>query len=512
MTARVNTLPTSSALMGIDLGAGGVKVSIITDDGTTLGEGSASIATSNPRFGWAEQDPADWWTAACLAIPAALGAAGLDAADIAAVGMSGGAHIGVLADDGGTPLRPAILWSDSRSAAEAEELRERADARIVELSLNRANPTWLLPQLLWIRRHDPQAAELTRRVFLSKDWLRFRLTGEWCTDYSDAVGALLADSTTGGWSAELCDLVGWDIATLPPIVRPTDVVGAVTAEAAAQCGLRAGTPVVCGSNDTTVELFGAGATEPGQGAVKLATAGVTYQVADGPLVRPPVSCYPHIIDGLYYTATGINSCASAHRWLRDRFFADLDHDGGGFDAMDAMAAGVTPGSEGLLFHPYLAGERAPHWDPQLRGDFIGVTFQHERAHFARALYEGIAFAIRDAMTVAEGLGMRYDTIRLVGGGARSATWRQIIADVLGRQVLLPANGDASFGAAVLAGVGIGVFADVHDAAAHCCRIVSSHEPDEDAHDRYSDFFDVYTDARVALTAIDHRLHELTVDP
>ena len=492
-------------LMGVDLGAGGVKVSIITADGATAGDGSAAIVTHAPQFGWAEQDPGDWWAASCAAIRKALSAAGARPDEIAAVGVSGGAHIGVLTDAVGTPLRRAILWSDSRSADEAAELRDKADARILELSLNRANPTWLLPQLLWLARHDLDAVASTRRLYLCKDWLRFKLTGTWHTDFSDAVGALLADSATRGWSEELCEMVGWPLDTLPPIVDPTVIVGEITPAAAAECGLGVGTPVVCGSNDTTVELFGAGATAPGDGAVKLATAGVTYQVTDGPLVRPPVSCYPHIIDGLYYTATGINSCASAHRWMRDQFFAAE-----GFEGMDALAATVSAGSEGLLFHPYLQGERAPYWDPKLRADFVGATMQHDRSYFARALYEGIAYAIRDAMTVAESLGMHYDTIRLLGGGARSATWRQIMADVLGRQIMLPANGDASFGAAVVAGIGIGAFTDATDAVAQCCRVVATHDPDPATHDRYTAFFEVYRDVQRLLVPINHRLHELTI--
>ena len=497
----------SPMLLGIDLGAGGVKVSIVAQDGATLGEGSVAVTTYTPQFGWAEQDPMDWWKAAKIAIRESLVAAGVAGDAITAIGVSGGAHIGVLTDEHGTPLRRAILWSDSRSVDEADELRGRADGRIIELSMNRINPTWLLPQLLWLARHDSAAVAATHRLYLAKDWLRFKLTGDWHTDYSDAVGALLADSSTGGWSGELCDMVGWSTETLPPIVEPTTVVGQVTTMAASECGLSAGTPVVCGSNDTTIELFGVGAVEPGDGAVKLATAGVIYQVTDGPLIRPPVSCYPHVVNGLYYTATGINSCASAHRWMRDRFFAT-----DGFDGMDALAASAPPGSDGLLFHPYLQGERAPHWDAQLRADFVGVTMQHDRAHFARALYEGIAYAIRDAMTVAEGLGMRYDSVRLIGGGARSATWRQIMADVLGRQILVPANGDASFGAAVVAGIGVGVFTDARDAIARCCRIAATHEPSSEAHQRYTEFFGVYRDVQRLLVAINHRLHELTVLP
>jgi xylulokinase len=491
-------------LCGVDLGAGSLKVTIIEPDGSLRGEAAAPIATATPRFGWAEQNPADWWAALCHAMPRALAASGVSGDAIAAIGMSAGAHIGVLCDAAGDVLRPALLWSDSRAAAEAAELRERADQRIIELSLNRANPTWLLPQLLWINRHDPAAAGVTKRLYIAKDWLRHQLTGTFETDWSDVVGALMGDAATHAWSPELCEMVGWPLDTLPPVVRPTDVVGSVTAAAAAASGLAVGTPVVCGSNDTTVELFGAGAVNPGEGAVKLATAGVTYQVADGPLVRPPVSCYPHIVEGRYYTATGINSCASAHRWLRDQFFA-----ADGFDGMDRLAAEVPAGSDGLLFHPYLQGERAPHWDPRLRADFVGMTMQHGRGHFARALYEGIAYAIRDAMTVAEGLGIRYDTIRLIGGGSRSATWRQIMADVLGRTIRLPVNGDASFGAAVVAGLGIGTFADPADALARCARTVATHEPVAATHHRYSEFFDVYRNAQQRLVDVNHRLHALT---
>ena len=495
----------TSLMMGIDLGAGGVKVSIIDVDGVTVGLGSSPINTYTPQPGWAEQEPEEWWGATCAAIHEAMAGALLDPGAIAAIGMSGGAHIGVLADESGAPLRRAILWSDSRSVDEAAELRDKADARILELSLNRVNPTWLLPQLLWLTRHESGIVAATRRLFLAKDWLRFKLTAAWHTDYSDVVGALLADSSAHGWSQELCQLIGWSPETLPPIVDPRAVVGGITAAAAAECGLRAGTSVVCGSNDTTVELFGAGAIQPGDGAVKLATAGVLYQVTKGALIRPPVSCYPHIVDGLYYTATGINACASAHRWVRDQFFA-----ADGFDGMDQLASGVRPGSEGLLFHPYLQGERAPYWDTKLRADFLGLTIHHGRSHFARALYEGIAFAIRDAMTAAELLGLRYDALRIIGGGARSATWRQIIADVLGKQILVPSNGDASFGAAALAGIGVGIFADAADAVERCCRLIWTHEPSAETHDQYSEFFAVYRDAQRQLVGINHRLHDLTV--
>jgi xylulokinase len=323
----------------------------------------------------------------------------------------------------------------------------------------------------------------------------------------------MADDATRDWSPELCRLIDWRPETLPPVVRPEAVVGGVTAAAAARTGLAEGTPVVCGSNDTTVEFFGVGAVEPGMGAVKLATAGVLFLATDGPSVNPPISCYPHILDGLYYTATGTNSCASAHRWLRDRFFlgAEGPDEGRGaaaFAEMDRLAGEIPAGSDGLLFHPYLQGERAPYWDPLLRADFLGMTMRHQRGHFARALYEGIAFSIRDLLEAARGLGLEFTTIRLMGGGAKSATWRQIIADVTGLEIERPANGDASFGAALVAGVGVGLFASPREAVERCVRVLDRCQPDAGRHRLYSELFALYKEAQAALAPINHKLHAL----
>ncbi len=491
-------------LLGIDLGAGSLKATIINETGLVAGIGSCPVTTNVPHFGWSEQNPAEWWAALCMAVPAAVAAAGIAAGEIAGIGISAGAHIPVLTDEAGRVLRPAILWNDQRSAKQAAALNASSGVMILQKSLNRANPTWTLAMLAWLRENEPEVFANTKRLYLAKDYLRFCLTGTWETDFSDAIGALMADDGTKDWSPEICALIGWDMASLPPVKRPADVVGGVTEAAAQASGLAAGTPVVCGSNDTTVEFFGVGAVEAGIGAVKLATAGVLFLATDGPSVNPPISCYPHIIEGMYYTATGTNSCASAHRWLRDNMFA-----AGGFAEMDAMAAGVPSGAEGLLFHPYLQGERAPYWDPLLRGDFIGLTISHDRAHFARALYEGIAYSIRDILGAARALGLVYGTIRLMGGGARSATWRQIIADVTGLSVEVMENGDASFGAALVAGIGVGVFDSPAEAVKKCVRPQSGCHPDAERHKIYEAFFEVYKTVQSALTDVNHRLHQLT---
>ena len=302
-----------TAILGVDLGAGSLKATLVDQTGTTLAEAASAITTLAPRPGWSEQDPLEWWQALRTVVPQVLEKAGRAAGEVAAVGVSAGAHIAVLEDAEGQVIRPAIMWNDQRSVAEAAELHERAGATIIAKGLNRANPTWSLCQLAWLQKHEPEAVARTRRLYIAKDWLRSRLTGDWTTDYSDALGALMSDVETRAWSPELCALIGWDTATLPPVKAPEAVAGKVTAEAAAATGLAEGTPVVVGSNDTTVELYGAGAVAAGQGAIKLATAGVVFLACDRPEVHPPVSCYPHIMPGLWYMASGTTACTRARR-------------------------------------------------------------------------------------------------------------------------------------------------------------------------------------------------------
>ncbi|MFG1343725.1 xylulokinase [Xanthobacter autotrophicus DSM 431] len=493
-------------LIGIDLGAGALKTSIIRTDGTLAGEASAALATSAPRPGWSEQDPANWWRALCETTSRALAQAGGDAARVAAVSFSAGAHTQVLEDADGRVIRPAILWNDQRSGAETRDLREQADTRILAIGANRANPTWTLPQMLWLRRHEPEAFSRVKRLYVAKDWLRSRLTGTWETDFIDAVGTLMADVSTGGWSPELCDMIGWPLDTLPPIIPSTAVAGRVTAEAARATGLAEGTPVVCGTSDTAAETYGAGMIREGLGVVKLATAATVSVLTRAPHPDFTVINYPHVVPDHWYVIAATNSCASAHKWLRDTFFRRDGEDGSAvFTHMDRRAAAVEPGSEGLFFHPYLNGERSPHWDPLLRANYVGMGFNHGPGHFVRALYEGIAYSLRDCMQALNAKGLAFSTARLTGGGAKSVLWRQIVADVLNVEVELPAVAEASFGAALIAGVGVGAYADARDAA-RAIDIVWRTSPDPSRAERYAKGHLIYRDIQAALAPLNHRIH------
>ena len=493
-------------LMGIDIGAGSLKTTIIGSRGQVVGSAARDLKTASPQPLWSEQDPNDWWQATCETVRQALQEAGLRGDEIAGVSFSAGAHTPVIEDGQGRVLRPAILWNDQRSSAEAAELQQRHGDRILAIAHNRPAATWTMPQLLWLARHEPEVMRAARRIYVAKDWLRTRLTGSWETDRTDAVGTLLFDVAGDTWSQALCDMIGLDPSLLPPVVEPAAVVGTVTAAAANACGLAAGTPVVCGTSDTSVEAYGAGALAPGQGTVKLATAATVSIIGGQAHVHPTLINYPFAVPGLWYTITGTNSCASAHRWLRDRFFMDGHASGAqAFARMDEMAAASTAGADGLLFHPYLQGERAPHWDAQLRADFIGMTFRHERGDFVRALYEGIAFSLRDILEQFRAQKLDLSEARIIGGGARSATWRQIVSDVLGIRILMPQVTDASFGAAILAGVGVGVFTDESSAVRACVGTAAVHEPDPHRRDLYDALYPVYRDSALALIDTNHRL-------
>ncbi len=489
-----------SCFVGIDLGSGACKVALVTEDGHAVGGATREYPTYRPVDGAAEQDPSDWWKAFVEAYAAACAAAEIRVDQVRAVCVDGVTHNAVLLDADWQVLRPVITFFDTRCASQVDRLRDRAGGRILALTANQVTTAWTLPHLAWLRDHEAARFAAIRHVLFPKDYLRWRLTGEYATDRVDAMGTQLYDVAAARWSAELCQLVDLPPGVLPPIHEPHEVLGRVTGIGAAASGLPAGTPVVVGSTDTAIEMFGAGCLSPGALAVKLATIGRVTAVSPEPHADGTLITYQHLVPGLWYPAAGTKNCASSVRWLRDTLFAGRD-----FSELDRQAAETPLGAEGLLFHPYLAGELAPYWDPFLRGDFVGLTFRHGPGHLARAVLEGVAFSIREAYELLAARGIARGEARLIGGGSRSGLWRQILSDVLDLRMSRPSEPDAAFGAAMLAAVGVKHFASHDEAVRTCVRLTDTVEPDADRQARYASLYPIYRHAQRQLSAVSHEL-------
>jgi xylulokinase len=498
-------------LLGIDLGTGGCKVTVITADGRVVGEAFTEYQTMHPHPGWSEQDPAHWIAAAASTVSRALGNAKTLPSAIAALALDGSTHNAVLLDEHDHLIRPVIMWTDQRSGEQSRRLEAEAGDLILRVGMHRPTPTWTLTQLAWLREHEADAYRRIRRISFTKDYVREWMTGVWGTDWIEAQGSLLFDARQRRWSPELCTLVDLPLGTLPPIVAPTAVAGRLRPEPAKALGLLDGTPVVVGASDTAVEDYGVGAIAPDDAIVKMATAGNVNVMVGEPRPTRETLTYPHVIDGLWYSVTATNSCASSNRWFRDALGGEevLEERRTGEDAyvqLDRRAARVPAGSGGVLFHPYLLGERSPYWDPMLRGSFVGFTMRHGKDHLVRAVLEGIAFSLRDCLEALRRHGFSVRQAVPIGGGAKSPLWRQILAAVLGVPLRRVAVTDSSFGSALLAGVGVGLFASAEEAVRRCVRVLEVVEPDPALAERYEALFPLYADTQKALAPINHRLH------
>ena len=502
-------------LLGIDYGTGGCKVTALRHDGSFAGEASVEFATYHDYPGWSEQEPSDWWNALRDAL-AKLAARGVNLADVSALALDGSTHNAVLLDKAWRPVRRTIMWTDQRATAECEELRSGGAGalatRIFSTCYQMPAPTWTLPQMMWLKTHEPEALERTEHVLFVKDYVRYLLTGEAATDYIEAQGTLFFDMARQAWDEELVQMAGLRLGQLPRLIAPIDLVGHVTAEAAAFTGLPAGTPVICGSSDSAVEDYGAGAVEPGDLIIKLATAGNVNSMTAEAHPHPKTLTYGHIVPGMFYSVSATNAAALCMRWLRDTFYGERGTGNGEqgtgnrepknlYSLIDAEASASPVGANGVMFHPYLQGERCPYWDANLRASFTGVSISSTRGDFARALMEGVAFSLRDCYRTLEEMKLPVKRIFLIGGGARSAIWSEIVANVFNCAVAVPSPGDASFGAALLAGVGIGVFADVKDAVAKCLHIDRTVEPDPAVAAQYATLFNRYRAIHDALAPV-----------
>ena len=497
-------------LLGIDYGTGGCKVTAIGTDGSFAGEASTEFPTYHDHPGWSEQEPQNWWNALRSSLKK-LAANGVDLKSVVACSLDGSTHNAVLLDADFRPIRRTIMWTDQRATAECEALKAGWGEKIFSTCYQMPAPTWTLPQMMWLKSNEPDTLEKTEHVLFVKDYVRYLLTGEAATDYIEAQGTLMwampgADGTAGTdgtWDVELVTLSGLKMSAMPKIIAPTDVAGRVTAEAAAFTGLPEGLPVVCGSSDSAVEDYGAGAVEPGDLIIKLATAGNVNAMTAEAHPHPKTLTYSHIVPGMWYSVSATNAAALCMRWLRDAFYASqVESCGGGLYSLIDKEGGSSPiGANGVFFHPYLQGERCPYWDPNLRASFTGVSISSTRGDFARALMEGVAFSLRDCFRTLEEMRLPVKRIFLIGGGARSPLWSEIVANVFNCKVAVPSPGDASFGACLLAGVGVGVFPDVRAAVAKCLNVDRTISPDSKAALEYDRLFTCYRRIHDALAPV-----------
>jgi xylulokinase len=445
---------------------------------------------ASPEIGWAEQHPEDWWRACCVAVPKAVAKAGLSAQDIVCVGFSGQMHGAVMLDESGTVVRPALIWCDVRTNPQCVELTEKIGAqRLIEATCNPALANFTLTKLMWVREHEPENWKRVRSVMLPKDYVRFRMTGERAIDMADASGTLLLDVAHRAWSKLMLQAGEIDEALLPALFESPDVCGEISREGAAAIGLRAGTPVVAGAGDQAAGAVGMGIVAPGTVSATIGTSGVVFAATDRPALEPGgrLHTFCHAIPGRWHVMGVTQAAGLSLRWFRDQFGAGKDDNGERKDSRDPYerlsdeAAKVPAGCQGLLWTPYLMGERTPHLDPDARAALVGLTASHTRAHVIRAIMEGVAFSLRDTFTLFNEMKVAVRKIRLGGGGARSALWRQIQADVYGHEVeIVEAEEGAAYGAAILASVGAGAWKSVDEACAAVVRIATTVKPQPEA--------------------------------
>lgn len=481
--------------LGVDFGGSSAKATLLDEHGAIVAVSGAEYPMFYARTGWAEQRCEDWIVALGETVRSVLARGGVRPDDIEVICIDSATHSAVLTDARGTPLRHCIHWTDNRSKSQVEALNRQYKEMIFARTYHLPETMWTLPQLMWVRENEPEVWGKVRRIYFEKDWIRFRLTGEYWTDYIEAQGSMLYDFGERKWSGQLCEIIALDAGLLPPIIAPTDWAGKVTEQAAKETGLTAGTPVICGTTDTVLEIFAAGAVREGQKTVKLATAGRICVIS--PKACPSIHLvnYAHLKEGLWYPGTATRTCATSYRWYRDTF-------GENYKELDAAAATAPVGADGLIFHPYLNGELTPYADPYLKGSFTGVTANHTKAHFSRAVMEGVAFSLLDCQLTLDELELRQEKeAKVLGGGAKSALWRKIVTDMLGITLHVPENSDSSFGGAMLAGIAAGFYRDCDDAVNICCRVVGSTYPDVDNHEAYMRQFKIYKKVHDALAPI-----------
>ena len=489
---------TNPLFLGIDVSTTGAKALLIDESGTVVSSATNPLPLSTPKPLWSEQDPHDWWNGIVSSIRQALSAAGVTGDDVKAIGLTGQMHGLTMLDAAGEVLRPAILWNDQRTGPQCDEIRRRIGReRFIQITGNDALTGFTAPKILWVQEEEPDVYAKAAHILLPKDYIRYRLTREYGTDKAGGAGTVLFDIRKRDWSPEVLEALDIPADWLPPTYEGPEVSSFISIAGAEQTGLKVGTPVVGGGGDQAAGAVGVGAVEPGIVSLVLGTSGVVFATTGEPFIDPQglLHAFCHSVPNTWHLMGVMLSAAGSLQWYRDTLAP-----GTSFDDLLAPVTTVEVGAEGLLFLPYLTGERTPHPDPLARAGFVGLTLRHGKPHLTRAVLEGVAFGLRDSMELVKSAGLgNIRQVRLSGGGAKSPIWRQILADVLGQElVTVNTTEGGAFGAALLAGVGAGAWASVPEACAGIIKVVDRIEPQAAQVTAYNQLYPLYRGLYPAL--------------
>jgi xylulokinase len=485
--------------LGIDTSTTSSKALLVNKRGEVVAVASSPQTLQTPKPLWSEQDPREWWEAVSASIRSVLQQAGVSGGSVAAVGLTGQMHSLVLLDGAGEVLRPAILWNDQRTRSQCNEIHQRIGRqKFIQITGNVALPGFTAPKILWVQENEPDVYANAQHVLLPKDYIRYKLTGEYAMDKADSAGTVLFDLKQRTWSAEVLAALGIPSGWMPPTFEGPEFTGKITSEAAAATGLKDGTPVAAGGGDQAAQAVGVGAVEPGVVALTVGTSGVVFVTTSSALVEPEgrLHAFCHAVPGMWHFMGVMLSAAGSLQWYRDTLAPGVS-----FDNLLKEAETVPAGSEGLQFLPYLSGERTPYPDPLARGAWVGLTLRHSRGHLTRALLEGVAFGLKDSFTLIQNAGLGHVwQVRASGGGTKGALWRQILASVLEAELeTVNTTEGAAYGAALLASVGAGAWMDVPAACAAAVKITGSTRPDPTQVEAYRIAYPLYRELYPALT-------------
>jgi xylulokinase len=491
-------------LLGMDVGTGGTRAVLVDERGQLIASASSEHQPfRTPHPGWAEQDPEDWWRAAQQAIREVISA--VAGVRIDAVGLTGQMHGAVMLDKEGKVLRPALIWCDQRTGPQCDWLHdqfgggEKGREKLIELTANPALPNFTLTKLLWVREHEPEIFAKIAHVMCPKDYVRYRLTGTYAIDVHEASGTLLLDVAHRQWSKEVAKVAGIPESWLPQLFESPEICVKISAEASGLTGLTAGTPVAAGAGDQGAGAVGMGILRPGSVSATIGTSGVVFAATAAPTRdrRGRLHTFCHAVPGRWHVMGVTQAAGLSLRWLRETLAPDQN-----YDQLTADAAKIPAGSDGLLWTPYLMGERTPHLDSQATAAFVGITAATTRAHFTRAVLEGVAYSLKDTFMLFAELGIPVKGVRLGGGGARGSLWRMIQANIYGYPCeRLTAEEGGAFGAALLAGVGVGGWPDLEAACAAAITVAETIEPDQEHVERYAEGYAGYRRVYPALKGI-----------